>query len=130
VLGESLLFGAIDPPPPGWEQSLELAADNLLLPLLAPASLASLVAWTAAAALLAALLDSRSIVVRVVGALGWGAGLVAVHRVLAGDAPDPATAGLVAALAVTLAVGVWLRSSALERPRRRHAAAAMVRGTA
>jgi hypothetical protein len=130
VLGESLLFGAIDPPPPGWEQSLGLAADNLLLPLLAPGSLASLVAWTASAALLGALLDSRIIVVRVVGALGWGAGLVAVHRVLAGDAPDPATAGLVTALAVTLAVGVWLRSSALERPRRKHAAAAMVRGTA
>lgn len=130
VLGESLLFGAIDPPRPGWEESLGLAAEDLLLPLLAPASLASLAAWTASAGLLGALLDSRSIVVRVVGALGWGAGLVAIHRLLAGGAPDPATAGLVAALAVTLAAGVWLRSSTRERPRGKHVAAVMARGTA
>ena len=130
VLAESLLFGAIDRPPPGWEESAASAAENLLLPLLAPASLAVAAAWTAAAALLGALLDSRSLVVRVVGALGWGAGLVAVHRVLAGEAPDPATAGLIAALAVTLAAAVWLRSTTPERLRGKPTATAMARGTA
>jgi eukaryotic-like serine/threonine-protein kinase len=130
VLGESLLFGSIDRPPPGWEESVASAAENLLLPLLSPASLAAAASWTAAAALLGALLDSRSLVIRVVGALGWGAGLVAVHRVLASGAPDPATAGLVAALVVTLAAAVWARSTTPERPRRKPAATAMVRGTA
>jgi hypothetical protein len=62
-----------------------------------------------------------------VGALGWGAGLVAVHRLLAGGAPDPATAGLVAALVITLAAGVCLRSTTPGRPRRQPATAAMAR---
>jgi hypothetical protein len=130
VLAESLLFGVIDRPPPGWEVSAASAAENLLVPLLAPASLAAAAAWTASAALLGALLGSRSLVIRVVGALGWGAGLVAIHRVLAGGAPDPATAGLIAALAVTLAAAVWLRSTTRGRLRGKPTAAAMARGTA
>jgi eukaryotic-like serine/threonine-protein kinase len=130
VLGESLLFGVIASPPPGWEESAASGAESLLVPLLAPASLAPAVAWTAGAALLGALLDTRILVIRVVGALGWCAGLVAVHRMLAGGAPEPATAGLVAALAVTLAAGVWLRTTTAERPRRKRAATAMARGTA
>jgi tRNA A-37 threonylcarbamoyl transferase component Bud32 len=127
VLGEPLLFDALDHPPAGWEESAQVAAERLLLPLLAPASLAAAAAWTAAAWLLGALLDARSMVITVVGALGWGAGLVAVHRLLAGGAPDPATAGLVAALVITLAAGVCLRSTTPGRPRRQPATAAMAR---
>jgi len=130
ALGEPLLFSVIDRPPVGWEESAAGAAESLLLPLLSPASLAGAAAWTAAAALLGAVLNSGSLVIRVVGALGWGAGLVAVHRLLAGAAPDPATAGLVAALVVTLAAGVWLRSTTPERIRREPTATAMARGTA
>jgi tRNA A-37 threonylcarbamoyl transferase component Bud32 len=130
LLGEPLLFGAIDDLPAGWEASATGAVEGLLLPLLAPASLAGAAAWAGAAALLGALLDSRSLVIKAVGALGWGAGLVAVHRLLAGGAPDPATAGLVGALVVTLGAAVWLRSTAPERPARKPAAAVMARGTA
>jgi eukaryotic-like serine/threonine-protein kinase len=130
LLGEPLLFGAIDDLPAGWEASATGAVEGLLLPLLAPASLAGAAAWAGAAALLGALLDSRSLVIKAVGALGWGAGLVAVHRLLAGGAPDPATAGLVGALVVTLGAAVWLRSTAPERPTRKPAAAVMARGTA
>jgi tRNA A-37 threonylcarbamoyl transferase component Bud32 len=111
LMGETLLLGTIDAPSPGWEQSASIAAQDLLLPLLSPASLAGAAAWTASAALLAALLGSRSVVVRAVGALVWGAGLVAIHRVLPGANADPATAGLVAALAAVLVAAVWMRSN-------------------
>ncbi|HEX6117446.1 MAG TPA: serine/threonine-protein kinase [Solirubrobacterales bacterium] len=110
LMGETLLLGTVDAPAPGWEQSASLAATDVLLPLLAPASLAGAATWTVGAALLASLLASRSAVIRAVGALGWGAGLVAMHRLLVGTGSDPATAGLVAALAVILAVAVWVRS--------------------
>ncbi|MGI8460911.1 MAG: hypothetical protein ACR2OC_04620, partial [Solirubrobacterales bacterium] len=46
-------------------------------------------------------------------ALAWGAGLVAIHRLLAGDGPDPVTAGLVAALAAVLIAALAVRA---ERP--------------
>ena len=110
LMGETLLLGTIDAPPAGWEQSASLAATDVLLPLLAPASLAGAATWTVGAALLAMLLASRSVVIRAVGALAWGAGLVALHRLLVGSGPDPATAGLLAALAVILVVAVWVRS--------------------
>ena len=52
----------------------------------------------------------RSIVIRAVGALAWGAALVALHRLLVGGGPDPATAGLLAALAAILVAAVCVRS--------------------
>jgi hypothetical protein len=110
-MGETLLLGVADPPAPGWEESASAAARDVLLPILAPLSLAGAAAWTLAAGLLAALLSARSVVIRAVGALAWGAGIVAAHRALAGDGPDPATAGLLAALAAILAVGLWVRSA-------------------
>ena len=134
VLGVSLMFSSLDAAPAGWQQSASIAAENLLLPLLAPASLAAGAAWTLSAGLLAALLASRSLVIKAVGALGWGAGLVAAHRLLASGAADPATAGLVAALAVTLTVGVWMRSGTPQhtraKPHHDPMRAAMARGTA
>ena len=121
VMGETLLFSPLDPPAPGWEQSASLAAKELLLPLLTPASLAAAAAWTAASGLLALLLGSRSVVIRAVGALAWGAGLVAIHRLLAVDGADPATTGLVAGLAAILVSAVWMRSGApgIRTPSRR-----------
>jgi hypothetical protein len=110
LLGESLLLGIADDPAGGWEQSASLAAEDVLLPLLTPLSLAGAAVWALAAGLLAALLGSRSVVVRAVGALAWGAGLIAVHRALAGSTEDPVGAGLLAALAAILLAGVWVRS--------------------
>jgi hypothetical protein len=135
VLSETLLFAPIDPPPAGWELSASAAGKSLLLGLLAPGALAGALAWAGSATLLGTVLRARSLVVRVVGALGWGAGLVAVHRALAGADPEPATAGLVAALVVTLAVGVWMRSAGTgwggrARGRKEVQATAMARGTA
>ncbi len=111
VTGETLLFSALDPASPGWETSASLAAEDLLLPLLSPVSLAGAATWSAAAGLLGLLLGSRSVVVRAVGALAWGAGLVAIHRLLVVDGGDPATPGLVAALAAILLAAVWIRSA-------------------
>jgi hypothetical protein len=111
LMGESLLLGTIDAPPAGWEQSASVAVTDVLLPLLAPASLAAAATWTVGAGLLGVVLASRSVVVRAVGALAWGAGLVAMHRLLVGTGSDPATAGLLAALAAILVAGVWLRST-------------------
>ena len=111
LLGEPLLLGIADPAPPGWEQSASVAAHEVLLPILAPLSLAGAVAWSVAAGLLAAVLGSRSVVIRAVGALALGAGIVAVHRTLAADGPDPATAGPLAALVAILVAGVWWRSA-------------------
>lgn len=134
VLGKTLLLAPLDRPPPGWETSPQLATEGLLLPLLLPASLAAAAAWTAAAALLGWLLDARSLVVRVVGALCWGAGLVAIHRLLASGTPDPATASFVAILAATLAIGIWARSTPRAGERRgiseEAGPAAVLRGTA
>ncbi|MGI8460729.1 MAG: serine/threonine-protein kinase, partial [Solirubrobacterales bacterium] len=113
VLGETLLFGVADPVGTGWESSPSAAASEVLAPLLSLASLAGAAAWTLAAALLGALLSSRGQVVRAVGALAWGAGLVAIHRLLAGDGPDPVAAGLVAALAAVLIAALAGRA---ERP--------------
>jgi tRNA A-37 threonylcarbamoyl transferase component Bud32 len=111
LMGESLLLGVPDPPSAAWEASAEVAATDVLLPILSPLSLAGAASWVLAAGLLAAFLGARSVVIRAVGALAWGAGLVAVHRALAGDGADPATAGLVAALAVILVAAVWVRSA-------------------
>ncbi len=110
LLGESLLLGIADAPAGGWQESASLAAEDVLLPLLTPLSLAGAAVWALAAGLLAALLRSRSVVVRSVGALAWGAGLVALHRALAGSAEDPVGAGLLVALAAILLAGVWVRS--------------------
>ncbi len=86
--------------------------------------------WTAAAALLgaAARLAQPRRSGRGRARLGRGARRHA--PVLAGGAPDPATAGLVAALAVDPRAAVWLRSTTPERPRARPTTAAMARGTA
>ena len=130
MLGETLLLGAIEAPPAGWESSTSVAADSLLLPLLVPASLAGAAAWTTAAGLLGLLLGSRSVVVRAVGALAWGAGLVAIHRLLVDGNADPATAGVVAALAVILATGVWLRSRSPRDPRPEPTSTVIARGAA
>jgi tRNA A-37 threonylcarbamoyl transferase component Bud32 len=111
LMGETLLLGIPDPPAAGWEASAEAAATDVLLPILSPLSLAGAASWMLAAALLSAVLGARSVVIRAVGALAWGAGLVAVHRALVGEGTDPATGGLIAALAVILAVAVWVRSA-------------------
>jgi tRNA A-37 threonylcarbamoyl transferase component Bud32 len=111
LMGESLLLGVPAQPAAGWEASAQAAATDVLLPILSPLSLMGAVVWMLAAALLAVVLGVRSAVIRAVGSLAWGAGLVTVHRALAGDGADPTTAGLVVALALILAAAVWVQSA-------------------
>jgi eukaryotic-like serine/threonine-protein kinase len=109
VLDKTLLFATIAPAPAGWAASASLAAHDVLAPLLAPASLLAAIVWALAAAVLGYLLRGRMIALELLGVLLWAAGLVAVHRLLAGGAEAPAAAPL-AAGAVALAVLVlWLR---------------------
>jgi eukaryotic-like serine/threonine-protein kinase len=134
VMGEALLFASLDPAPAGWEQSASVACEQVLLPLLAPASLAAAAVWTFAAGLLGLLLASGNIAIRAVGALAWGAGLIAIHRLLVEGASDPATAGLVTALAATLLAAFWMRSAPVgrsaRRPRHEPRGTVVARGTA
>jgi tRNA A-37 threonylcarbamoyl transferase component Bud32 len=134
VMGETLLFATLDPPTAGWAQSAPLAVEELLLPLLTPASLAAAAVWTIAAGLLGLLLASSNIAVRAVGALAWGAGLISIHRLLVDGGPDPATATLLAALVATLIAAVWMRAGArgmsARRPRHEPAGTVVARGTA
>jgi eukaryotic-like serine/threonine-protein kinase len=119
VMGERLFLGIADSPAQGWEGSAGLAARDLLLPLLDPLALAGAATWTAAAGLLAAVLGARSMVVRTVGALAWGAGLVTLSRLLAGTGTDPVTTGLLAALVLILIGAIWARSTGRGLPRPR-----------
>jgi len=109
VLDKTLLFSSLDPAPAGWSASATVAAQDVLVSLLAPAPLAAALVWGGAAALLGYLLRGRMIALELLGVLVWAAGLVAVHRLLAGGAEAPPAAPLaVGALAVALLI-LWLR---------------------
>lgn len=111
VLGKELLFASLDSAPAGWSGSAELAAEDVLVGLIAPASMLAALVWGAAAALLGYLLRGRMIALELLGVLVWAAGLVAAHRFLAGGAEPPAAAPLaLGAIAVALLV-LWLRTA-------------------
>ena len=111
ALDKSLLFATLDPAPAGWTASASIAAQDVLLGLLAPAALLAALVWGGAAALLGYLLQGRMIALELLGVLIWAAGLVAVHRVLAGASEAPPAAPLaLGAIGVALLIW-WLRST-------------------
>jgi hypothetical protein len=109
VLDKTLLFASLDPAPAGWTTSASAASQDVLLPLLSPAPLLAALVWGTAATTLGYLLRGRMIALELLGVLVWAAGVVAVHRLLAGDgdalAPAPLAVGVVG---VALLVA-WLR---------------------
>jgi tRNA A-37 threonylcarbamoyl transferase component Bud32 len=111
--GKTLLLGAETAAPADWSQSAATALGDVFLPLLDPTVMLMAAAWALAAAVLPLLVRGRAPVMDIVGALIWAAGLISVHRVLAGPESEPA--GLI--LAAVLAAG----TAAFAAPRLRHA---------
>lgn len=106
-----LLFGTLDPAPAGWTHSAGEALSGLLAPLLAPGALLVAIAWCAAAILFGAVTRGRMVALELLGALLWGAGVLAAHQALgAGDA-EPSTAPIAVGLAVIVLAALWLRST-------------------
>jgi hypothetical protein len=112
VTGTDLLFGApsgVDPRA-AWETSLSHGFSGALFPSIGSTAIAPIVVWAAFAALLPLLVRGRALVLDVLGAALWAAGLVAAHGALgqfeAGDVPLDTARGIVAGavLAVVLAV--------------------------
>jgi hypothetical protein len=87
LTGRSLLFGAPDAARPraDWEGSISAAASDALQPLLTTPALAPVVAWAAAAILLALVVRGRWPAVDIAGAGLCAAALIAAHVAL-GDA--------------------------------------------
>lgn len=109
VLDKSLLFATLDPAPAGWTASASIAAQDVLLGLLAPAALLAALVWGGAAALLGYLLRGRMIALELLGVLVWAAGLVVVHRLLAGGAEAPPAAPLAIGAIGVAALILWLK---------------------
>jgi eukaryotic-like serine/threonine-protein kinase len=112
--GEALLFGAPDGTLPrgDWEGSLTGAASNALEPLLTTPALGPVLVWAAFAALLPLAVRGRWIVLDLIGAGLWTAGLIAAQIALgdvlaadvALDQARGAVAGAVVAALVVLSV--------------------------
>jgi eukaryotic-like serine/threonine-protein kinase len=102
LTGEALLFGSPTRTLPrgAWEGSVTGAASNALEPLLTTPALAPLAVWAAFAATLPLAIRGRWIVLDVIGAGLWTAGLIAAHfavgDMLAGDVPLEQARGAVA----------------------------------
>jgi hypothetical protein len=121
VTGNELLFGAPSGVHPrgAWESSLSAGASDALFPAIASTALAPVVVWAAFAAVLPVLVRGRALVLDVLGAGVWAAGLVAAHTVLAGlmagdvplnDARGAVAGGVLAVVVAVAAAGVGLVS--------------------
>jgi len=101
--------------PDGWESSTGRAGEAVLAPLLEPASLAALVTFAAAAAILGRILAARHLALAALAALGWSAGMAALAGVLV-DGSIAASPVLIA-VAAAAAVGFeHLRRSRVPAP--------------
>jgi hypothetical protein len=121
VSGNDLLFGAPSGVRPrgAWESSLSAAASDALFPAIASTALAPVVVWAAFAAVLPLLVRGRALVLDVLGAGVWAAGLIAAHSALAGamagdvplnDARGAVAGGVLAVVVAVAAAGVGLVS--------------------
>jgi hypothetical protein len=128
ISGASLLHGTADEAAGDWSSSASSAASAVLAPLFDPVALLGVALWAAAAILLVPLVRGRVLLLDLLGAVIWAAGLVAGHRLLAeqtaAGAGSPAGLLLVAALAGMLALG----STWLLRHRAAHASSTHVGG--
>jgi hypothetical protein len=85
LTGRNLLFGVSDGtlPRADWQGSISAAASDALGPLLSGPALAPAAVWAAFAVLLPLVVRGRWLVVDLLGAGLWAAGLVAAHAALA-----------------------------------------------
>ena len=83
--GDALLFGTADGTAPraDWEDSFSAAASDALYPLLSSPATAPIVIWVAFAVALPFVVRGRSLMLDLLGASAWGAGLVAAHAAAA-----------------------------------------------
>jgi hypothetical protein len=123
--GHSLLFGVPDGvlARAGWEDSVSAAGGDALGPVLASPALAPLALWAAFAAVLPVLVRGRFLLLDLVGASVWAAGLAAAHTGL-GDVLASTTAlgeargGIAGSLlAAALAVALTAVGAPLVEPR-------------
>src|SRR4051794_6113074 len=121
VTGHNLLFGVpggVDPRA-AWETSLGGGGTDALFPAIGSTAVLPMVVWAAFAALLPVLVRGRALVLDVLGAGIWAAGLIAAHgalgQIMAPDVPlDTArgaiAGGLLAAVLAVAAAGAGLVS--------------------
>jgi hypothetical protein len=84
LTGHSLLFGVADGTQPAaeWQDSVSRAATDVLSPLASSPALAPAVVWAAFAVVLPLVVRGRFLVLDVLGAGLWAAGLIAAHVAL------------------------------------------------
>jgi hypothetical protein len=121
LTGNELLFGAPSGVEPhgAWQSSLSAAATDGLLPTIASSALLPAAAWALFAFALPVFVRGRALVLDILGAGVWAAGLIAAHsglaRLMEGDVPlndaRGAVAGaLLAVVAAVVAAGAGLVS--------------------
>jgi tRNA A-37 threonylcarbamoyl transferase component Bud32 len=113
VADRTFVLGPEVAAPRGWEQSVGTTLSDVVAPMLQPPQLLLIGAWAIAAAVLPVLVRGRSPLLDGVGALIWAAGLLSVHRLVAGPGGEPAGLLLAAIAAACVA--------AFAAPRLRHA---------
>ncbi len=101
--GAALLAGQPQTLPEGWQSSLGTTVADVAWPLLSPSNLLMALAWAGASMLLPVLVKGRGAVLDLTGALIWAAGLITVHRLVAGSTGEPAGLVLGALLAAAFA---------------------------
>jgi eukaryotic-like serine/threonine-protein kinase len=116
LTGRNLLFGVSDGtlPRADWEGSISAAASDALGPLLSGPALAPAAAWAAFAVLLPLVVRGRWLMVDLLGAGLWAAGLVAAHAAL-GDMLAATTALDQARGAAAGAIGAGLIAVAVSQ---------------
>lgn len=125
ISGRKLLFDPAVDLPAGWEGSPQRTLGDVILPTLAsPAFVVGIGLFAAAAVAMGILVRGRAPVLDLLGALLWGAGLVAALRLFPGAAGPPPAALAAAVLVVVAAVGLWRAREPRAGPARLQALAA------
>lgn len=106
LTGANLLLGSIEQAPGGWASSPGTAATEVLIPLLSWEVLAGAALWGVAALLLKPLVAGRALILDLLGAIVWSAGLITGLRLLAAPGDPGSGAVVVAALAGAIAIAI------------------------
>jgi serine/threonine protein kinase len=124
VTGNELLFGApygVEPHS-AWQSSLSAAATDGLFPTLASSALLPAAVWALFAFALPIFVRGRALVLDILGACVWAAGLIAAHtglaRLMAGDVPLADARGLVAGALLAVVAAVVAAGAGLVSPPR------------
>ena len=122
VTGDDLLYGAASgvDPRDAWESSLSAGAADALLPGLASLALLPVAVWIVFAVLLPLVVRGRALLLDILGAGVWAAGLIAAHSALGGvmasDVPLEQPRGLVAGALLAVVVAVAAAGAGLVSP--------------